>query len=176
VNGDGKANGKPKEEPITPIQLVTLDLPLTAYLPTGYVPDDTLRLRVYQKLVNATTTEQITQLRAELRDRFGALPAPAEQLLLWLEFKALALQAGVPSIATGEDEITIRLPANSVIDRTRLQRRFSDEQVRVGPQFVRINRRTVKERWMDVLRQVLENLNANSEARAPISQLSPSRR
>jgi transcription-repair coupling factor (superfamily II helicase) len=155
---NGNSNGKAKEEPITPIQLVTLDLPLTAYLPTGYVPDDTLRLRVYQKLANTTTTEQITQLRAELRDRFGPLPAPAEQLLLWLEFKALALQAGVPSIATGEDEITIRLPANGVLDRNRLQRRFSAEQVRVGPQFVRINRRSVKEHWVEVLRDVLESL------------------
>lgn len=160
---NGTSNGKTKEEPITPIQLVTLDLPLTAYLPTDYVPDDTLRLRVYQKLVNATTTQQIAQFRAELRDRFGPLPDPAEQLLLWLEFKALALQAGVPGIATGEDEITIRLPVNGAVDRNAVQRRFPNEQVRVGPQFVRINRRTVKDRWIDVLRGVLEALGTREQ-------------
>jgi transcription-repair coupling factor (superfamily II helicase) len=158
VSVNGTANGRTTQEPITPIQLVTLDLPLTAYLPTGYVPDDTLRLRVYQKLVNATTTQQIDQFRAELRDRFGPLPEPAEQLLLWLEFKALALRAGVPSIATSEDEMTIRLPANGDVDRNAVQRRFNNEQVRVGPQFVRINRRAVKDRWIEVLRGVLEAL------------------
>jgi transcription-repair coupling factor (superfamily II helicase) len=144
---------------------VSLDLPLTAYLPTDYVPNDTLRLRVYQKLVNATSLEQITQLRAELRDRFGPLPEPADQLLLWLELKVLALQAGVPSIATGEDEITVRLPAYGAADRNGLQRRFGNEQVRVGPQFVRINRRAVGERWADVLREVLSALGNGDEGR-----------
>jgi hypothetical protein len=82
---------------------------------------------------------------------------------LWLEFKALALRAGVPSIATGEDEITIRLPANGDVDRNAVQRRFSSEQVRVGPQFVRINRRTVKDRWVTLLRGVLEALGTREQ-------------
>jgi transcription-repair coupling factor (superfamily II helicase) len=143
---------------ITPIQLVTLDLPLTAYLPNEYIPDDTLRLRVYQKLTQATSIEDIRQLRAELRDRFGPLPEPAEQLLLWLQLKALALQARVPSISTTEDEITLRLPPDGMIDRMTLERQFAADAVRVGPQFVRINRRSTGERWADVLRAVLEAL------------------
>jgi transcription-repair coupling factor (superfamily II helicase) len=156
-NGDG---------PITPIQLVTLDLPLTAYLPTDYISDDTLRLRVYQKLVQATTTEEIRQLRNELKDRFGPIPQAAEHLLLWLELKALALRAGVPSISTGEDEFTIRLPANGAVDRRALEQQFrreaSDGIVRIGPQFVRINRRAVGERWVETVRGVLETLGRSA--------------
>ena len=143
--------------PITPIQLVTLDLPLTAYLPTDYISDDTLRLRVYQKLVQATTTQDILYLRAELRDRFGPIPEPAEHLLLWLQLKALALRAGVPSISTVEDEITIRLP-DRPLDRAALQRQFDSQAVRFGPQFARINRRVVGDRWAEVLKEVLEAL------------------
>ncbi len=143
--------------PITPIQLVTLDLPLTAYLPTDYISDDTLRLRVYQKLVQAVTPEDIRQLRTELRDRFGPVPLPAEHLLLWLQLKALALRAGVPSISTSEDEITIRLPATGAVDRNGLQRQF-DGAVRVGPQFVRINRRAAGDSWAETVKGVLEAL------------------
>jgi len=154
VGGNGNANG-----PITPIQLVTLDLPLTAYLPTDYISDDTLRLRVYQKLSQAATTQDILYLRAELRDRFGPIPEPAEHLLLWLQLKVLALRAGVPSISTSEDEITIRLPADGNIDRAALQRQLNnDEAVRIGPQFARINRRLVGDRWSETLRNILEAL------------------
>ncbi|MBV9788302.1 MAG: DEAD/DEAH box helicase, partial [Chloroflexi bacterium] len=144
--------------PITPIQLVTLDLPLTAYLPTDYISDDTLRLRVYQKLAQAATTQDILYLRAELRDRFGPIPEPAEHLLLWLQFKVLAQRAGVPSIATSEDEITIRLPSNGFIDRAALQRQFNDGSVRIGPQFARVNRRVVGPEWAATVRSILETL------------------
>ncbi len=143
--------------PITPIPLVALDLPLTAFLPTDYIADDALRLRVYQKLVGAASANDLRNLRAELRDRFGVPPEPAENLLTWLELKALALHAGVPAIATGEDEITIRLPENPKVDRTRLLK-MADEAVRVGPQFIRINRRAAGDTWVVRLREVLETL------------------
>jgi transcription-repair coupling factor (superfamily II helicase) len=142
---------------ITPIPLVALDLPLTAFLPTDYIADDTLRLRVYQKLAAATTAGDLRLLRAELRDRFGPPPEPTENLLTWLELKALAIAAGVPSIATGEDEIAIRLPAANGRDRAQLLE-LMDEVVRVGPQFVRINRRAAGDTWVERLREVLEVL------------------
>jgi transcription-repair coupling factor (superfamily II helicase) len=142
---------------ITPIPLVALDLPLTAFLPTDYIADDTLRLRVYQKLAGATSAADLRVLRAELRDRFGTPPEPAENLLTWLELKALALHAEVPSIATSEDEITIRLPNNPKVDRARLLG-MVDEVVRIGPQFIRINRRAAGDTWVARLREVLETL------------------
>jgi hypothetical protein len=55
------------------------------------------------------------------------------------------------------------LPANGDVDRNAVQRRFSSEQVRVGPQFVRINRRTVKDRWVTLLRGVLEALGTREQ-------------
>ena len=142
---------------ITPIPLVALDLPLTAFLPTDYIADDALRLRVYQKLVGAASAADLRSVRAELRDRFGPPPEPAENLLTWLELKALALHAEVPAIATGEDEITVRLPANPRVDRGRLLA-MVDEVVRVGPQFIRINRRAAGDTWVARLREVLEAL------------------
>jgi len=143
---------------ITPIQLVTLDLPLTAYLPSSYITDDTVRLRVYQKLSQAETLQDLQFLRAELKDRFGTIPEPAEHLLLWLQLKVLAQRARVASIATGEDEMVVRLPGDGALDRAALQRQVDPNSVRIGPQFARINRRAAGERWAEVLRGLLETL------------------
>ncbi len=92
-----------------------------------------------------------------MRDRFGPPPEPAGNLLTWLELKALAMRAGVPAIATGEDEITVRLPADGPQDRAALLT-LMDEVVRVGPQFIRINRRAAGDTWVERLREVLETL------------------
>ncbi|PMP79876.1 MAG: transcription-repair coupling factor, partial [Chloroflexus aggregans] len=57
--------------------LVTIDLPLTAYLPPTYIADETVRLAVYQRMIDADTIEEVRSLRQELIDRFGGpLPEP----------------------------------------------------------------------------------------------------
>ena len=152
ADADGGQGG-----PVTPIPLVALDLPLTAFLPTDYITDDTLRLRVYQKLASATTAQELRLLRAELRDRFGEPPEAAEHLLTWLELKALSLRAGVPAIATSEEEISVRLPEMHGRNKDALLK-LMDEVVRIGPQFLRINRRTAGDTWVGRLREVLEAL------------------
>ncbi|PMP79397.1 MAG: transcription-repair coupling factor, partial [Roseiflexus castenholzii] len=143
--------------------LVTLDLPLDAYLPVDYIPDDQVRLAAYQRMAEAQTPEAVHDLRQELRDRFGELPAPAEQLLIWLRIKALALAAGVTSVVTTDEEFIVRLPEGANRQRTRLERRFARTRgIRIGPQFVRIDRRVHNAggdpAWIEVVCEVLEVL------------------
>ncbi len=139
--------------------LVTLDLPLTAYLPESYIPNETVRLGVYQRMVEAETPEEVRDLRQELRDRFGELPPPAAHLLIWLQIKALALQAGVTSVISTTDEFIVRLPILEAIQRDRLRRKFvRDAVVKIGPQFVRLDRRELKGNWVEKLMAVLELL------------------
>ncbi len=141
--------------------LVTLDLPIDAYLPYDYITEEQVRLAVYQRLAEAQTPEQVRELRQELRDRFGELPEPAECLLTWLMIKALALRAGVPSIVTTDDEFIVRLPEASMDHREFLRRRFArDRTVRVGPQFIRLDRRELRGEWIPALTGVLEGIRA----------------
>jgi transcription-repair coupling factor (superfamily II helicase) len=140
--------------------LVTLDLPLDAYLPPEYIPDDRVRLAVYQHMAEAQTPRAVRELRQELRDRFGEPPEPALNLMTWLQIKSQALAAGVNSIVTTPEEFIVRLPEGSPMDREKLRRRFGrDPSVRVGPQFVRLDRRSLGEStWLDALTGVLETL------------------
>jgi transcription-repair coupling factor (superfamily II helicase) len=102
----------------------------------------------------------VRELRQELRDRFGDSPPPTDNLLTWLNIKALALAAGVTSIVTTPEEFIVRLPEGDALDREKLRRRFGkDPTVRVGPQFVRLDRRSLGDgRWVDALTGVLETL------------------
>ncbi|WP_255604531.1 TRCF domain-containing protein [Oscillochloris sp. ZM17-4] len=134
---------------------------MTAYLPAEYIPDDTVRLGVYQRMVAADRLDEVRGLRQEIQDRFGEPPLPAMHLLTWLHIKALALQAGVSSVTTTGEEFIIRLPILDVPARERLRRRYGrDVSVKVGPQFIRLDRRSLGGGWSDKLMGVLEVLAA----------------
>jgi len=88
----------------------SIDLPLSAYLPDGFIPDAPLRLRLYRRLAHIKTLDDVAQIRDELRDRFGALPEPVEDLFYLLEIKARAEQVGVIQVKSADDEIALVLP------------------------------------------------------------------
>ncbi len=66
------AAGTPKIVPAD----VSLDLPV--YLPDDYVPLQEAKLDIYRRLTRVADAGEVDSLRAEVRDRFGVLPPPAE--------------------------------------------------------------------------------------------------
>ncbi len=67
-----------------------VELPITAHLPTEYVPSERLRLDLYRRMADAQQNEDLQAIVEELVDRFGALPAPAATLI---EVAALRVRA-----------------------------------------------------------------------------------
>ncbi|MBX3442041.1 MAG: transcription-repair coupling factor [Planctomyces sp.] len=59
---------------------VNIDLPLTAFVPNSYVPPGRQKIDVYRKLFAAGSTEALTDVLNELRDRFGPVPDEVEEL------------------------------------------------------------------------------------------------
>ncbi len=74
-----------KAEAVVPV--VTIDLPVDAYIPDDYINDRALKMNFYQRLANLTTSEQVTAMLGELKDRFGALLPPVENLLKLIALK-----------------------------------------------------------------------------------------
>ncbi len=133
---------------------VTLDLPLTAYLPTGYIPDLNLRLAVYQRLSQVTNDEEAAAIENELRDRFGELPTAARNLLWVLRLRLLAMQAGVGAIQVEEDEMVIRLLPGLALDRDAVARRTPPHTTVLSHQ-IRLDREMVGEGWREALVRTL---------------------
>src|SRR5205085_10096299 len=70
-------------------------------IPEAYVPDLNVRLALYRRLSEAERAEDREALAAELIDRFGPLPAEADQLLKVVAIKGLCRQANVAKIDVG---------------------------------------------------------------------------
>ncbi|HEY6874583.1 MAG TPA: transcription-repair coupling factor [Geobacteraceae bacterium] len=58
-----------------------IKLRIPAFVPEDYVKDPNQRLVIYKKLTQATSAEEIAEVRDELTDRFGPLPLAASYLL-----------------------------------------------------------------------------------------------
>lgn len=82
-----------QEEEFTADCTVESDLELR--LPPSYVPQESERISLYQTLDNMETDEQIDTFRANLRDRFGEIPAVAEELIRIVPLRQSARRLGI---------------------------------------------------------------------------------
>lgn len=121
------------------------------------MPDGGLRLRLYRRMANLTTLEEIDEMADELADRFGPIPDPVHNLLYQLRVKVLAERAGVTAVTTEAGQIKIRLPDLENIDRYRLQR-YLGENARVSRKAIWMQRGLSTHEWQVELVQVLERL------------------
>ncbi|MDQ3815339.1 MAG: transcription-repair coupling factor, partial [Armatimonadota bacterium] len=101
-------------------ELPEADLPVPAYLPDEYVPQERDRLNLYRKLSNVASLEDAQSLQEELRDRFGPLPTPAFNLIRILKIRVHLLHARLRGISKTESEVLIRLKPGD---------RFADEDL-----------------------------------------------
>ena len=75
-----------------------INVPMSVYIPEDYVPDIDQRLSIYRRLAKMTELKEITDIKSELIDRYGGLPEPAQNLLLKIMLRILAIKAGVKKL------------------------------------------------------------------------------
>jgi transcription-repair coupling factor (superfamily II helicase) len=108
--------GKLREAEVDP----EIRLPVAARLPESYVPDVSQRLILYKRLASCRDDAEVERIRDELLDRFGALPAEAENLLDVIRVKIRARRLGVVAIDAGRGEIVLTAGERSSLDPRRL--------------------------------------------------------
>jgi transcription-repair coupling factor (superfamily II helicase) len=85
-----------------------IDLPVDAYLPDDYVPEEPQKLELYRRLGRVVTDHELLMVRGELGDRFGPLPAPVERLLDVARLRFTAEAAGIASISREDGQLVLR--------------------------------------------------------------------
>jgi transcription-repair coupling factor (superfamily II helicase) len=142
---------------------LVIDLPLRAYIPAEFMAESAMRLQLYRRLADVRTPAQLDDVRAELEDRFGALPPELDDLLYQLRVKLLAQAANVSGIALEANQIAVKLPYLAEIDRAALQRYLGNE--------VRVSRVAVwlphdpEGKWRTRLLDVLQRLQPIKQGR-----------
>ena len=90
---------------------VNVDLPLAIGIPSEYIADPDLRLRLYRRIADVRDEIELDALGSEFRDRFGALPEMVQNLLYQIRVKLRAENAGLTSVSWESGQILLKYAA-----------------------------------------------------------------
>jgi transcription-repair coupling factor (superfamily II helicase) len=85
-----------------------IDLPVDAYLPDDYVPEEPQKLELYRRLGRVVSDAGLDEIRAELLDRYGELPGPVSRLIEVSQLRYRAEEAGLTSVAREDGQLVLR--------------------------------------------------------------------
>jgi len=153
-----------------PVELpagMTMTLPVPYYLPRTYVPDERVRLQVYQDLA-ALDEEALEQAPRQLQDRFGPLPDPVRNLLFALRVKHAARRAGLAAIDLDGKWLDLKFSIDQDIDLPRLQAQFRSV-LALRPGKARLDLEAAGKRWKELLVDILAEMARLDRAAARAS-------
>ncbi|HJS91006.1 MAG TPA: transcription-repair coupling factor [Steroidobacteraceae bacterium] len=120
-----------------------VELRLPAFLPEAFIADVHVRLGLYKRIAAAESSESLDDLTAEIHDRFGALPAPAQNLIRIAKLKLTARTIGIRRLDLGPQGGSVTFEERNSIDPAtlvRLIQQGSREYRLEGPLRLRITR------------------------------------
>ena len=148
-----------------------LNLGLNIRIPAEYIPEENQRLRMYKRVAGVETESQLSDVAAELEDRYGPPPAAVRNLLDYASLKLLCMRVGVNGIERKRDTVTFKFRQNAAVDPEHLARFVSAQR---GAQFTPDGmlkfalKAAAAEDVLRAMRTVLEQLaaeEASSQAR-----------
>jgi len=125
---------------------VKIDLPVDAHLPHAYVPGERLRLAAYRQLSEASSVDDVEAVRAELRDRYGPLPEPVENLLAVAAFRVHARRYAVTEVGVQGPSVRFSPLALRESQQLRLTRLYPRSLVKAAVDTVLVPRPTLSGR------------------------------
>ena len=109
-----------KGEEVVPEIRSALNLSLDIRIPPEYIADENQRLRAYRQIANATDDAGRDRAEKELEDRYGPVPEPVHNLVVYSALKTLAEQIGIEAVDRRHNLLNIKFHAETRVDPARL--------------------------------------------------------
>ncbi len=102
---------------------ISVELPLSAYIPVDFIPDENERIQTYQELASSVDEKELREFMIDLKEDFGELPQEVENLAKIIRMKMLLREANLEGVKINKSshrsyELVLRMGKN-----------FSPEQI-----------------------------------------------
>jgi transcription-repair coupling factor (superfamily II helicase) len=143
-----------------------IDVKINAFIPNDYIPQVSQKIAVYQQLAKARSEDEVEDIAAGVRDRFGSFPLPLANLIELTKLRTVALQKRVTRVVVDDKRLTLGVGSGfelhpSMIPKfqslTKNRFRFAEGKILVDLPAAR-DRQRMEEIWMPLLRKLLEAL------------------
>jgi transcription-repair coupling factor (superfamily II helicase) len=138
-----------------------LNLGIDIRIPAEYIPEENQRLRMYKRMAGVENEQYLSDVRAELEDRYGPPPSAVRSLAEYAMLRLVARRLGVAAIDRKRDQVAIKFTQNAKVDPQKLAQFVAANR---GAQFSPSGmlkyqmRDTAPEQVLSRLREVLEQL------------------
>lgn len=92
---------------------VVIETHTDALIPGYYVPSDSERYMLYKRMYEAGSEQAIEQVLQEMRDRYGPLPAPAEELFRIVRIRLFANPIGLSRLRLAANSTLLEFPSSA---------------------------------------------------------------
>ncbi len=93
-----------------------IDVKIDAFIPSDYIPQPSQKIAAYQQLAAARREDEVIEIADGLRDRFGPLPKPLENLTEVMKLRTIALHKRVTRVVVDERRLTFGVGTGFEID------------------------------------------------------------
>jgi transcription-repair coupling factor (superfamily II helicase) len=113
---------------------VQLSLGIALRIDESYISEENQRLRMYKRIAGVDSDRALEEVRSELEDRYGPLPASVEHLLQAARLRIECEKIGVSQVDRKRDQLHIRFTETAAVDPGRLMKLVAKNAKR-GAQF-----------------------------------------
>lgn len=106
-NAISDIKGEPATEELEP----EINISLSAFFPEDYIPAIDQRLTVYRRLASFKELKDLTEIKEELIDRYGDMPEEAQNILLKIMLKIMAIKAGIKRLDISGQQLIVYFSA-----------------------------------------------------------------
>lgn len=103
---------------------VSLKLGVTYLIPDSYMPDENQRLQIYRRLATLKDDEGLDEVRAELADRYGAVPPEVESLIAVMGLRNRAERLNISRLEVGEKGVLVAFAGGQFANPAGLMKRI----------------------------------------------------
>jgi transcription-repair coupling factor (superfamily II helicase) len=143
-----------------------IDVKIDAFVPTDYVPQVSQKIAIYQQLAKARRIEDVEEIAAGVRDRFGPFPRPLANLVELTKLRAIALHKHVTRVVVDEKRLTLGVGTGFALgpeaipkfqSLTRNRFRFAEGKILVDLPPLGAGERA-EDSWMPLLEKLLTSM------------------
>jgi transcription-repair coupling factor (superfamily II helicase) len=161
------ADRRGKQREVEAMREAVIDVKIDAFIPNDYIPQVSQKIAVYQQLASARSEQAVDEIGAGVRDRFGPLPEPLENLVAITRLRTIALAKNVTRVVVEETRLTLGVGSEFALSPeaipklqslTKNRFRFGDGKITVDVPASVTKGSRANPTWIPLLRSLLEAL------------------
>lgn len=137
-------------------ETITVEIPLSAYIPPSFIPNSEEKIQVYKELASAENSKALDEFRHDLREDYGSLPREVENLCKVISLKMLLREVNISGVkihrSTHKDyEIVLRMGGEFTPDQVFGLVKNSKEKWVITAQALKLSREKLPVTWYEDL-------------------------